>query len=160
MVHVDSSRPDSLTDQIVRGIQRLVDERELRPETRLPSIRKFAAVHNISKFTVVQAYDRLVASGHIQPRHGAGFFVSRPVQSDSTVERGLRSDKATDVLWLIRQQSREFRFRHIPGGGWLPAQWLEASGLDRAMRDVSAGESAASSAATAIRADSLRCART
>lgn len=137
MVRVDSSRPDSLTDQIVCGIQRLVDERELRPETRLPSIRRFAADHSVSKFTVVQAYDRLVASGHIQPRHGTGFFVSRPVQSDSTVERGLRSDKATDVLWLTRQQGREFRFRHIPGGGWLPAKWLEASGLDRAMRDVS-----------------------
>ena len=137
MVLVDPSQPDSLTDQIVKGIQRLVDERELRAETRLPSIRKFAKDHNISKFTVVQAYDRLVASGHIQPRHGAGFFVNKPAQSGARVERGLRLDKATDVLWLIRQQSREFRFKHIPGGGWLPSQWLEASGLDRAMRDVS-----------------------
>ena len=137
IVQVDPLRPESLTDQIVQGIQHLVDRRELRPEARLPSIRKFAAGHNVSKFTVVQAYDRLVASGHIQPRHGAGFYVSRPVESDALVEGGLRLDKATDVLWLIRQQSREFHFRHIPGGGWLPAHWLEESGLDRAMRDVS-----------------------
>ena len=137
MVHVDPSQPDSLTDQIVKGIQRLVEERELRAKTRLPSIRKFAKDHNVSKFTVVQAYDRLVASGHIQPRHGAGFFVNKPAQSGARVERGLRLDKATDILWLVRQQSCEFRFKHIPGGGWLPSQWLEASGLDRAMRDVS-----------------------
>ena len=67
IVHVDPSQPDSLTDQIVKGIQRFVEERELRAETRLPSIRKFGKDHNVSKFTVVQAYDRLVASGHIQP---------------------------------------------------------------------------------------------
>ena len=137
MVHVDPSCPDSLTQQIVKGIQHLVDNRILRPEARLPSIRKFAAEHEVSKFTVVQAYDRLVASGHIQPRHGAGFFVNRPAQSDARADGGLRPDKATDVLWLIRQQAREFHFRHIPGGGWLPARWLEESGLDRAMREVS-----------------------
>ena len=137
IVQIDPSRPESLTDQIVQGIQRLVDRRELRPETRLPSIRNFAADHDVSKFTVVQAYDRLVASGHIRPRHGAGFFVGRPARSDARAERGPRPDKATDFLWLMRQQTRELHFRHIPGGGWLPARWLEDSGLDRAMRDVS-----------------------
>ena len=137
MVHVDPSRPDSLTEQIVKGIQRLVDNRKLRSETRLPSIRRFAADHNVSKFTVVQAYDRLVASGHIQPRHGAGFFVNRLAQSDARTEGDLGPDKATDVLWLIHRQSREFRFRHIPGSGWLPARWMEENGLDRAMREVS-----------------------
>ena len=137
MLQVDASRPDSLTQQIVTGIQRLVDGRKLRPESRLPSIRRFAVDHNVSKFTVVQAYDRLVASGHIRPRHGAGFFVSGPTHADKRVEGGFRLDKATDVLWLIRRQSREFRFKHIPGGGWLPARWMEENGLDRAMRDVS-----------------------
>ena len=137
IVQVDSSRPDSLTQQIVTGIQCLVDKRELRPESRLPSIRRFAADHNVSKFTVVQAYDRLVASGHIRPRHGAGFFVNGPSQAAEQAERGVRLDKATDVLWLIRRQTREFRFRHIPGSGWLPARWTEENGLDRAMREVS-----------------------
>ena len=137
MVQVDSSRPDSLTQQIVTGIQRLVDSRKLRPESRLPSIRRFAADHNVSKFTVVQAYDRLVATGHIRPRHGAGFFVNKPTQADNRTEGGVPLDKATDVLWLIRRQTLEFRFKHIPGGGWLPARWMEENGLDRALRDVS-----------------------
>ena len=137
MVRIDPSQPESLTEQIVIGIQRLVDNRDLRPGTRLPSIRKFAADHDVSKFTVVQAYDRLVASGHVRARHGAGFFVSSPRQSDSRIDGRSRLEKATDVLWLIRQQGHECRFRHIPGGGWLPPQWLEESGLDRAMRDMS-----------------------
>ena len=137
MVRIDPSHPEPLTEQIVAGIQLLVDARDLRPGSRLPSIRKFAADHDVSKFTVVQAYDRLVASGHVRARHGAGFFVSGPLRSDSRVDGRLRLEKAADVLWLIRHQGQEFHFRHIPGNGWLPAKWLEESGLDRAMRDMS-----------------------
>ena len=77
-IRIDSSQCESLVDQIVDGVRNLVDNRTLRPGTRLPSIRRFAADHDISKFTVVQAYDRLVACGYVQPRQGAGFFVTAP----------------------------------------------------------------------------------
>ncbi len=137
MIGVDASRSDTLTDQIVKGIRRLIDNHQLRPETRLPSIRRFAADHDVSKFTVAQAYDRLIASGHIRARHGAGFFVCRPSRSVEPGEGGVRLDRAVDVLWLMHQQAREFHFRHLPGVGWLPPRWLQESGLDRAMRGVS-----------------------
>ena len=137
LIHVDGSRSATLTDQIVRGIQRLVDTGDLRPDSRLPSIRQFATDHDVSKFTVVQAYDRLVASGYVQSRQGSGFFVCKPVPPSVPVERGTRSDKPTDTLWLIRQQAHEFRFRHRPGVGWMPTSWLQDSGLDRALREVS-----------------------
>ena len=137
MIRVDASRRDTLTDQIVNGMRRLIDDRLLRPETRLPSIRQFAADHDVSKFTVVQAYDRLIASGHIRSRQGAGFFVCGPSRSVEPGEGGVRLDRAVDVLWLMRQQAREFRFKHLPGVGWLPSRWLQESGLDRAMRGVS-----------------------
>ena len=128
---------ESLTDQIVRGIQLLVDNRDLRPEARLPSIRQFAAAHNVSKFTVVQAYDRLVASGHIESRHGSGFFVAYPAHTMEAGEGGTRLDRATDVLWLLRRLTSGARYRHQPGGGSLPTAWLEDSGLERAIRVVS-----------------------
>ena len=136
LIRVDASRPGTLTDQIVKGIQRLVDTRALRYKSCLPSIRQFAADHNVSRFTVVQAYDRLVASGHIQSRRGAGFFVSKPARSIEPVDGGSRLDKATDSTWLNRQQTHERRFRHRPGIGWLPPGWLEESGLDRAVRGL------------------------
>ena len=137
LIRLDSPRCESLTDQIVTGIERLVDNRTLRPESQLPSIRKFAAAHDVSKFTVVQAYDRLGASGYIQSREGAGFFVCKPARSTEPVEAGLPPDQATDVLWLMRHQANSYRFKHLPGCGWLPPQWMEESGLDRAMRDLS-----------------------
>ena len=136
-IHIDASRSETLTDQIVQGIQRLVDAGELRADSRLPSIRQFAAEHDVSKFTVVQAYDRLVASGYVQSRQGSGFFVCRLAPSSEPDEGGARFDKATDILWLIRQQTHEFRYRHRPGVGWVPTSWLQESGLDRAMREVS-----------------------
>ena len=137
LIRIDASRSDTLTDQIVKGIQRLVEARELRYKSCLPSIRQFAADHDVSKFTVVQAYDRLVASGHIQSRPGAGFFVGKPARLIGPVDGALRMDKATDSSWLIRQQTRERSFKHRPGTGWLPPGWLEESGLDRAMRELS-----------------------
>ena len=140
LIHIDSSRDDPLTDQIVHGIQRLVDARALRPGSRLPSIRQFAAAHDVSKFTAVQAYDRLVASGHIESRQGAGFFVCKPAQFAPPVNGGLRLDRATDVLWLIHSQSQETRFKYLPGVGWLPPKWLEHNGLDRALRDLARRE--------------------
>ena len=136
MVHTDASSRDALTDQIVDGIQRLVDYRGLRSNARLPSIRQFAADHDVSKFTVVQAYDRLVASGCVEARRGTGFFICGPAQIPKSVEGREQLDRANDVLWLIHQQSREFRFTHRPGIGWLPSKWLESNGLHRAMRDL------------------------
>src|SRR5258706_13924569 len=65
-----------LRDQIVAGIKCQIDDRHLRPGTKLPSIRKFAATYHVSRFTVVEAYDRLVAMGYLQSRRGAGFFTS------------------------------------------------------------------------------------
>ena len=71
-VNRDDPRP--LVDQIVAGIKRQIDDRQLRPGARLPSIRRFAAAHDVGRFTVVEAYDRLVAMGYLQSRRGAGFY--------------------------------------------------------------------------------------
>src|SRR3989442_15928332 len=74
-----------LCDQIVAGIKQQIDDRHLRPGTRLPSIRNFAGTYNVSRFTVVEAYDRLVAIGYLRSRRGAGFYTSAaPTQADAT----------------------------------------------------------------------------
>jgi DNA-binding transcriptional regulator YhcF (GntR family) len=57
-----------LADQIVTGIKRQIDDRHLRSGTKLPSIRNFAESYKVSRSTVVEAYDRLVAMGCLQSR--------------------------------------------------------------------------------------------
>ena len=77
-IKVDPNDSRSLVDQIVEGISRQIDERCLRPGTKLPSIRKLANSYAISRFTAVESYDRLVALGYLEARRGAGFFTTAP----------------------------------------------------------------------------------
>jgi len=65
-----------LVDQICERVTQLVRHGQLSPGTRLPSIRKLARQVSASPFTVVDAYDRLVARGVIESRAGRGFFVT------------------------------------------------------------------------------------
>jgi hypothetical protein len=45
------------------------------PAAVMPSIRQFADRHGVSRFTVVEAYERLVAQGYLESRRGSGFYV-------------------------------------------------------------------------------------
>ncbi|NYE59293.1 DNA-binding transcriptional MocR family regulator [Duganella sp. 1224] len=73
---------ETLIDQIVRSVAARIDDRLLRGGARMPSIRAFAASHGVSAFTVVAAYDKLVATGYLESRRGAGFFVrERPAMA-------------------------------------------------------------------------------
>jgi DNA-binding transcriptional MocR family regulator len=73
---------ETLIDQIVRSVAARIDDRLLRGGARMPSIRAFAAAHGVSPFTVVAAYDKLVATGYLESRRGAGFFVrERPAMA-------------------------------------------------------------------------------
>ena len=136
LIRLDSLQRVPLTEQIVKGIGRLVDERVLLPGTRLPSIRQFASDHNVSKFTVINAYDQLVVTGQIQSRHGAGFFVNKSCRLDEPDEAEPQPARASDALWLLRKQTNQKCFKHRPGSGWLPQSWLEENGLERAMREL------------------------
>ena len=137
LIPIDASQRAPLVDQIVGAIRHRVDSRALRPGTHLPSIRRFAADHGVSAFTVVCAYDRLVACGYAEPRQRSGFFVSAPSCSERPAAEDVRLDRATSVLWLMRHQASDHRHRHLPGGGSLPRTWLTDSGLDAALREVS-----------------------
>lgn len=72
-----------LVEQIVVGIKRLTEDRVLRAGTRIPSIRNFAIQHGISRFTDIDAYDRLVALGYLTSRRGSGFYVVARQQLES-----------------------------------------------------------------------------
>ena len=63
----------------------------------VPSIRNFAETHGVSRFTVVEAYDRLVAMGCLQSRRGAGFYVAARVPTAPF--RALRRCTSTTSNW-------------------------------------------------------------
>lgn len=131
----------SLVEQIVQSIASRIDDRLLRTGTRLPSIRQFADQHRVSRFTVVEAYDRLVAQGFLESRRGSGFYVRdrAPMQAPQA-HRAKQVGSATpqiDVVWLVRNMFRQMPSQKVPGSGLLPAEWLDSELITSAMRSIS-----------------------
>lgn len=114
-----------LVDQIVERITKLAQQGQLAAGARLPSIRKLAKLVGASPFTVVDAYDRLVARGLIESRAGRGFFVTarREVAPLAAVEAAL-PDGDSDALALARLCLSSSTEIIAAGSGFLPENWL------------------------------------
>jgi DNA-binding transcriptional MocR family regulator len=113
-----------------------IESRALAPGARLPSVRALAAALAMSKSTVVEAYERLVAEGEVTARRGAGFFVAgptRPLVLAQTVER---PEPSADWLRSVRAALESDPDVVQPGSGWLPESWLPEVGMQRALRDL------------------------
>jgi DNA-binding transcriptional MocR family regulator len=132
MLSLTLSPGSPLADQIVTGIKRQIDERLLRPGTRLPSIRSFAGTHSVSRFTVVEAYDRLVAMGYLQSRRGAGFYTAARTE---TAEPAPSKDhkRNEELVWLIRRLLEARDDTILAGGPWLPNSWLDEAGIRQSL---------------------------
>lgn len=97
----------TLVDQLVQWARRRIDERVFRPGMRMPSIRKLAVDKSVSRFTVVEAYERLVAQGYLDSRRGSGFYVRERAPGPQPVagpEGGQAQPvhNTIDVVWLLR----------------------------------------------------------
>src|SRR5215510_8593439 len=95
------SRP--LVEQLVAGVRQHIESRLLRSGSKLPSIRSMATRLSVSRFTVIEAYDRLVASGHVESRRGSGFYVVTPPLAEAACERTGTLERAVDVANLIAE---------------------------------------------------------
>lgn len=137
LVCLDSHSSIPLIDQIVSAVGKQVDERALRAGLRLPSIRKFAVDHGVSRFTVVQAYDRLVAMGYLNSRQGSGFYVAPRPRPHTSGKPPLKLERAMDVLWLLRNALQQPDTQPMPGAGWLPGSWMDEAGIQRSLRTLS-----------------------
>ena len=118
----------------------MVDERVIRIGSRMPSIRKFAQDYYVSRSTVVQAYDRLVAMGYLHSRLGSGFYVSNRPSGQTSQDSTYQLDGTTDVVWLLRKSLEDRSNKTMPGAWWLPASWMEESGIKKSLRTLSLKE--------------------
>ena len=132
---VSPNSEQRLVDQIVAGIKRQIQDRHLRPGAKLPSIRNFAETHSVSRFTVVEAYDRLVAMGYLRSRRGAGFYTSDTL-APADVARAAPSDnlkRNEELIWLIRRLLEADENAVLAGGPWLPNSWLDEAGIRQSL---------------------------
>ncbi len=112
----------TLVEQLTEWARMRIDERVFRAGMRMPSIRQLAQEKGISRFTVVEAYERLVALGYLESRRGSGFYVrerapaapAAPVSSDVAVARHI------DVTWLLRSMFHTAEAHKRPGWASCP----------------------------------------
>ncbi len=129
----------TLTSRVMSSIRKQIANRSLPAGSKLPSIRSLAASMQVSASTVVEAYDRLVAEGLIQPRRGSGFYVASQAAPLALSEIGPKRDRAIDPLWVSRQSLDADSDGLKPGCGWLPPAWFPEDGLRKALRALSRG---------------------
>ncbi|MGX9964138.1 aminotransferase-like domain-containing protein [Roseomonas sp. F4] len=123
----DRERPATRVSEIVERVADAIDRGLLKPGERLASVRRAAEDHGVSKNTMAEAYDRLIASGHLEARRGAGTFAAAAARSAHTrVPPHLA--EAIDTVSLLREQL-EAQHKVRPGDGRPPPGWMEGSEL-------------------------------
>jgi DNA-binding transcriptional MocR family regulator len=124
-------------ERIVQRITLAIESGQLPQGARLPSIRQQAQNFGVSPFTVVEAYDRLVALGLLTARQGAGFFVHKTEQRTLQENTSL-GELPIDEHWLLRHVYVEHgQGKRIPAGcGWLPGDWYDLNAQQRALRTI------------------------
>ncbi len=134
----------SLTGQLAERFAQRIRERLLLPGTRLPSVRDCARQHGVSPHTVVAAYDQLQAAGLLEARSQRGFFVREP--QPTPVRHPTRPAAAPmprqapmDATALIRGMFEADAARS-PGLGTLPADWLDPTLLQTALRRLNTAD--------------------
>jgi DNA-binding transcriptional MocR family regulator len=133
MFVIDPKSPTPLVTQIVGGFRQMVDDGLLRAGAKAPSIRQFAHANGVSVYTVVDAYDRLVALGYLQSQAHSGFFVrSRGAAGTTVVDAG--GQYSFDSMWYLSRIFENRKLHNKPGCGWLPGDWLFGDGLKRSQR--------------------------
>jgi DNA-binding transcriptional MocR family regulator len=127
-----------LPAQLAARLAQRIETHALRPGTRLPSIRNCAVESRVSRSTVVEAYERLIAQGLVESRRGSGFYVRLRQANHARRRAVMHTPPASvlDVSWLLRAQRRQSPGSEQPGAGLLPENWLDHEMVAAAVRGV------------------------
>ena len=130
-VRPDSQHPDrviTLASALASRLRGEILSGSLPDGSRLPSIRKAAAEFDLSKNTVVEAYDRLVLANLVAAKAGSGFVVT--FRGDADNGRPKHVAEAVDIASLLSAQlAQNFEIR--VGDGRPPASWTEQSEIKK-----------------------------
>lgn len=134
------SETGTLTTRIASALAKRMASGALGPGEKLPSVRRLASRLAVSPFTVVAAYDRLVADGLVVPRAKSGFFVAaratRPLTLDLPDAQSGGAVNGANPIWMMRRSLTLDPKQPKPGCGWLPQDWLPEEAIRAALRSL------------------------
>src|ERR1044071_3479235 len=79
---LDASSSEPLYRQLYEALRGAILAGQLRPGTRLQSTRELATELNVSRNTVMNAFEQLLAEGYLEGQIGSGTYVSRALPDD------------------------------------------------------------------------------
>ena len=83
----DPSRPEALYRQLYNTLRSAILTGRLQRGARLPSTRELAITLNVSRNTVLNAFDQLLAEGYLESEPASGTFVSLHLPDERQVQR-------------------------------------------------------------------------
>src|SRR6516162_7496009 len=107
---LDRNKAVTLQAQLTMNLKRLVHSGTLRPGETVPSTRELSRDLQISRNTVLQAYDRLIGEGYLQTSSRRGVFVS-----ESLEERNLRKAGSPQINQALPAATARERFTSNTG---------------------------------------------
>lgn len=128
---------NTLAGKVAAEIEARVSAGSLPVGSRLSSLRKAMVQFGVSKNTMVEAYDRLVARGVVEARPGSGFYIRQQHAAPAIPERP-HLQEAVDAATLLTEQL-ERRFRTRIGEGRPPSAWIDGAVGIRHLRQAMAG---------------------
>ena len=106
LLPLDRTKRASLQTQLSLQLKRLVLSGTLRPGKAVPSSRELANDLQISRNTVIQAYDRLIGEGYLEASARCGLFVSGLLQ-EKNLRRTGPDDTPSSMPIYFRQNVSE-----------------------------------------------------
>ncbi|MFW2177744.1 MULTISPECIES: PLP-dependent aminotransferase family protein [unclassified Moraxella] len=99
-----------------------------RVGSKVPSVRVLAKELGVSPYTVVTAYDSLVAQGYLTAIKGSGYFVATPNQPQqsptSAVNLPTMTGNVLETSWLLQHLFNNTPAERASGTGLLSSDWL------------------------------------
>lgn len=122
-VEIDHASPRPVSTQLYVALRELVLSGGLAASERLPATRTLARDLGLSRTTVIDAFERLLAEGLIESRVGAGTFVSEalkserpqpPPQAGRAAAGKARLQLSRSMGWAVDHFTKRQRLPHAP----------------------------------------------
>lgn len=82
LIGLHTSSPQPLYQQLYEGVRSAILSGQLAGGTRLPSTRALAEELSVSRSTVINAFEQLLAEGYVYGLRGSGTYVARVLPDD------------------------------------------------------------------------------
>ena len=131
-----------LVRQFYEALAAQIDKGQLKPGSKLPSVRQQAREAGVSTMTVTNAYGRLVAENYIEARAGSGYYVTSAPPPALQRRKPFVGRTSVDSLWLLQRVYEDDSTLLNAGCGWIRPDWLHIDGVRQALASLARKKSA------------------